>query len=381
MTGTRIMTATLLVAALLVQRVHAEDFCGDYARHALEQVQLMQSHPNCRVAPVLRWSPNFQGQYNGCRIAPKAFLEHEESERTKWLTACGAITPPVVSTGPADANAVLSALLATPAGDIDAAQIPVGLVMCDAGSCEQGNSGTWIFSGTKGVARWPKGQIARLTILRLDATSLLIRREDDPSSVSPGYVAIYEGTRQGERIDGKIHAAWPGHFPNGKPPGAIDFQFFATIPHTTCAGDNTLDDPMEIAQTAARFRQKSAAFACFLIAARQGNAQAKGVVSVMYRDGIGADANPEQAFYWAQQGARQQDYNSQLLLSQMYEAGIGVPADAKQAAFWTAQAQKNPVVLQAQAQAEAQANMQKMAFMGMAAVVEALAQPDVIYVR
>jgi hypothetical protein len=382
--------AVLFIAfapALLQASARAQDFCADYAKHAIQQIQLMMSHPNCRVTPVMRWQPNFQTHYNGCRISPTALMKHEENEREKWLTACGAIAPAAVSNasgGPADANAALSALLATPADNVDTSAVPVGLVMCEAGGCEQGNTGTWILRGANGIARWPKGQVAKLTVLRFDATGILIRREDPPNSTSPGFVAVYEGTRQGDRIDGKVHSAWPGpgHFPNGKPPGTADYQFYATIPHTTCASvDNGLDEPVEIAQTAVKFKQQTAAFACFLIAARQGNPLAKGVVSVMYRDGIGTDPNAEQAFHWAQLGAQQQDYNSELTLSQMYETGIGTPPDADKAKYWQDRAQKNPVVLQAQAQAQAQANMQKMALMGMAALVEAMSTPDVIVLR
>lgn len=382
MSPTAPQAAGFLLSGLLVlcHAARAQDACSAYAKRAVEQYQLMVSHPNCRVAPGLRWAPSFQNHYNGCKVLPDALLRHEESERDKWLQACGAIVPPdpAAANSPKDAASALAQMMATPAEPVDPAQIPAGLVMCEAGQCEAGNQGTWIFRGTNGVATWPKGQKAKLTILRFDAKDILIRREDAPTSVSPGFVALYSGTRVGDRVDGKIESAWPGHFPNAKPPGVAVFQYYATIPQTTCAAGNELVDPMEVAQTAVRFRQQKSAFACYQIAANQNNAQSKGILALMYRDGIGTEPDKQQAFHWAELGANQQDYNSELMLAEMYENGVGTVADASKAQAWRERAQKNPVVLQAQAQAQAQANMQKMALMGMAALVEAMSRPDYV---
>src|SRR5262249_52118427 len=158
-----------------------------------------------------------------------------------------------------------------------------------------------------------------------------------------GLVAIYEGTLNGDRIDGKGRTAWPNHLPQGKPPGTGDFLFYATIPQTVCAPGDTLQDPMEVGQTAVQFRQKKSAFDCYLMAAHDKNAQAEGLVALMYRDGIGVDADPALAFHWAHAGAEADDYNSELVLAQMYEKGIGIQPDADLAAQWREKASRNPV--------------------------------------
>ena len=112
------MKRTFAVAALFTalaavdSQAKAQDFCTTYAKNAVEQVRLMMSHSGCHVAPVFRWTPSYQNQYNACRISPKVFLEHEQSARDTWLRSCGAIT----AAAPADA---------APAAPVAAPAVPV----------------------------------------------------------------------------------------------------------------------------------------------------------------------------------------------------------------------------------------------------------------
>jgi hypothetical protein len=267
--------------------------------------------------------------------------------------------------------------------------IPVGLEVCDGGCMNSdGNLGTWIFHGqTKGKAQWARGgQVATVTIERYDYQRIVIRREDLPTSSSPGFTAVYEGTIRNKRIEGTATGKWPGHFPEGKPPGTARYQWFATIPMTTCspAGTSNAQDAVEIGEKAARFRQPLSTFSCFLIAARMGDGQSKGIVGLMYRDGIGTTVNYDEAQRWLKAGAIQDDYNAQLGLAQMYEVGIGAAADPKQAQMWKQRADNNPAIIrqreQARQQAQQQQAAQQMMFMGLAAVVEAMTRPDVYVV-
>ena len=266
--------------------------------------------------------------------------------------------------------------------------IPVGLDVCEGGCLNSdGNLGTWIFHGQKaGKAQWSRGgQVATVTIQQYDASRILIKREDAPTSSSPGFTAIYQGTLRGNRIDGTAFATWPGHFPNGHPAGHVQYSWFATIPTTTCSPAGTsAQDAAEIGQKAVRFRQPLSAFGCFLIAAQKGDGQSKAIVGLMYRDGIGTAVNYDEAVRWLKAGAIQGDYNAQLGLAQVYEVGIGTKPDAKLAQMWKQRADTNPVIVaqrqQQQQQAQQQQAAQQMMFLGLAAVVEAMSRPDVYVV-
>jgi Sel1 repeat len=262
--------------------------------------------------------------------------------------------------------------------------IPVGLEVCD-GDCMKGdgNFGTWIFHGMKGGGRWAKGgQVANLTIERFDAGGVVIRREDLPNSSSPGFTAVYEGTIHDSRIEGTATAKWPGHFPKASPPGVARYSWYGTIPVTACDSSAALgaQEAFDAGGKAARFRQTASAFQCFLIAAQQGDGQAKGLVGLMYRDGIGTSVDYKEAFRWLKAGAIQGDYNAQVALEQMYEIGIGISEDPKMAQVWKEKAENNPVILQQRRQAQQQQAAQSMMFMGLAAVLEAATKPDVYVV-
>jgi hypothetical protein len=270
--------------------------------------------------------------------------------------------------------------------------IPVGLEVCDS-ECITKSSGvvqTWVFHGNKGDARWSvtgDQVMALLTIERFDADKIVIRREDRPNSPVAGFTARYEGTMHDGRIDGTVTAKWPGHFVDkDNPSGIITFPWYATVPITTCdpSAASANQDNFEIATKALRFRQLPSAFQCFLLAAQQGNGQAKALTGLMYRDGVGTAVNYTEAFKWLKAGAIQGDYNAELALSQMYELGTGTPPDAKQAKVWKDQAENNPVIVQQREQARQHAQQeqtnQTLMFMGLAAALEAFTRPDVVYV-
>jgi TPR repeat protein len=244
-----------------------------------------------------------------------------------------------------------------------------------------GNVGTWIFHGSSGKGTWPKnGAKSTLTIEQYDSGKILIRRENTPDSSAPDFTAIYEGTLHGRRVDGTVTAT------AGHPPRTFKYPWYATVPVTSCGSDGSTDaqDASETGQTALRFRQAPSALQCFLIAAKGGDGQAKALVGLMYRDGIGTASNIPEAFHWLQAGAIQDDYNAEVGLSQMYEAGIGTGADPEKARMWRERAQNNPVMIrqreQAHRQAEQQQAAEKMMFLGLAAAVEAMSQPDVYVV-
>jgi TPR repeat protein len=101
----------------------------------------------------------------------------------------------------------------------------------------------------------------------------------------------------------------------------------------------------------------------------------------MYRDGIGTKVNFAEAKVRFQQSAIQGDYNAELALSQMYDLGLGVPEDPAKAKEWAARAYNNPVKVGERQRAHQQENAEKMAFLGLSALVEAMAQPEVYVVR
>jgi len=255
--------------------------------------------------------------------------------------------------------------------------VPVGLDVCEGGCVlhSDGNVGTWIFHGTTGKGFWPKnGAKSTLTIEKFDTEGIRITRENTPDSTAPAFTAVYEGVLHGDRIEGTVIA--------GHPPKTIQYPWFATIPVTICDPSAHLDadDAFETGQTAVRFRQASSAFQCFLLAAIQGQGQAKALTGLMYRDGIGTATNYSEAFHWLQAGAIQDDYNAEVALSQMYETGVGIPMDQQKALAWKERAQNNPVMVRQRIQAQQQQATQQMMFLGLAAVLESLSQPEVYVV-
>jgi hypothetical protein len=378
-----VMTSALacsrpVLAVLAMLAMHAgvwaasEEFCAQYAPRAVAQYQLMISRPQCRVPNGPRWQGNYNNHLNGCRAGPQSHLEDEIDARENHLIACGAVPPP-------PATAMAPAGLPEPAPvPIDPQGVPLGFQECDGNQCDHGGGGIWIFHGQSGEARWPDGAIAKLTIERFDAGGVVIRRIDTTNSGSPGFTALYTGTARNGRYEGRVDAYWPGHFPKGKPPGMVHYTWFATVPQTACDAKAGLSAPeaLETGQTAVRFRRAADGFGCFGIAA----GQAKSLLGIMYRDGIGTEVNYPEAFRWLEAGAIQGEYNAQVALSQMYDVGIGTRPDPKMAQTWKEQAYNNPVMVRQRQQAKQQEQAQQLMFMGFAAVLDAMTRPDVVVV-
>jgi hypothetical protein len=105
-----------LVAALLVaagQPAEAADQatknrCTAYAQHAVQQYQLMKSHPQCVTnSDPLTWQDNYDNHYNGCLLLPASMAKMAEQGRDNHLQACGALsdaTPPPASSAPSAAS-------------------------------------------------------------------------------------------------------------------------------------------------------------------------------------------------------------------------------------------------------------------------------------
>jgi hypothetical protein len=74
---------------------------------------------------------------------------------------------------------------------------------------------TWVFTGNKGHGQWSDGSIADLSVGHSDGDAIIIIRNDSASSPTHGQRAIYQGTLQGNRIDGVVLRTWPGHLNNG----------------------------------------------------------------------------------------------------------------------------------------------------------------------
>jgi hypothetical protein len=82
-----------------------KDRCARYAQRAVQQYQLMMSHPQCQVKPDLRWQDNVDNHYNGCLMVPEFLRKSEESARDDHLTACGGLADAAPAPAPASAPA------------------------------------------------------------------------------------------------------------------------------------------------------------------------------------------------------------------------------------------------------------------------------------
>ncbi len=279
-----------------------------------------------------------------------------------------------------DADAPAAAAIPTCSEGISNLPSPSALEVCD-GSCvlkNDRNLGAWLFHGSKGSGAWQQGGKAELTIEEWSNGTVKIEREDLPSSTTAGLSAVYQGVVCGGTVKGTVVFRWPGHF-NDK-----DFSapWTATIPITSCDGveDDTLA-LMDIAKTAVRFRQPPSAFKCLSRAAELGDRDARTAIGLMYRDGIGTKVSYPDAIRYLKQSAIQEDYNAQLALSQIYDIGLGVPADASQAKQWQARAYNNPVAVANRQNLQNAKEMREMTFLGLSALVEAMATPSVYVVH
>ena len=66
--------------------------CARYAQRAVQQYQLMISHPQCQAnTDPLNWQDNYDNHYNGCLIFPESMIRFADAARDNHLHACGAL--------------------------------------------------------------------------------------------------------------------------------------------------------------------------------------------------------------------------------------------------------------------------------------------------
>jgi len=87
-----IATTSVILALTAVDSVSAAsvEACENYAQRAVQQYDIMNSRPKCRLATDGRWQPNYQNHYGWCRTAPSAWLRSEQKARDDHLKSCGA---------------------------------------------------------------------------------------------------------------------------------------------------------------------------------------------------------------------------------------------------------------------------------------------------
>lgn len=100
----------------------------------------------------------------------------------------------------------------------------------------------------------------------------------------------------------------------------------------------------------------------------------------MYRDGIGTQVSYPDALRMFKQSAIQSDYNAQRALAQMYDIGLvdGHP-DLPEAKHWEEVAYNNPVAKAERDRRAAEGRTQEFMFLGLSALVEAMAGPRVVF--
>lgn len=89
--GSTTVFASLCAAALCSTNAQAADpgFCRDYARAALNQVQIALSTPACRPGlSGTRWSADYRLHFDWCLGAAYAAAQAERGARTAYIRAC-----------------------------------------------------------------------------------------------------------------------------------------------------------------------------------------------------------------------------------------------------------------------------------------------------
>jgi hypothetical protein len=103
-----------------------QDVCAAYAKRAVQQYQLMKSHPGCdQHLDALSWRDDYSYHYNGCMTFGKIATTLSDQGRDGHLRACGAITDSGDS-GTASATAPGSAATTSTAGAPAAAAAATG---------------------------------------------------------------------------------------------------------------------------------------------------------------------------------------------------------------------------------------------------------------
>ena len=98
-----------------------QDVCAAYAKRAVQQYQLMKSHPGCdQHLDALSWRDDYAYHYNGCMTFGKVATTLSEQGRDGHLRACGAVTDSA-DAGGAPAGGTANAGATSPAGTAAAA--------------------------------------------------------------------------------------------------------------------------------------------------------------------------------------------------------------------------------------------------------------------
>lgn len=118
---------------------------------------------------------------------------------------------------------------------------------CMGEQCTTGGkvSGTWKFSGILGEGNWSNGAEAKIVVERFDEGGVDIRRIDLPDSSSFGQTAVYTGTLQGDRIEGKVVWSWNGHWNDEHPVGHWSATIERAVPSPTAEAIPIPDALME----------------------------------------------------------------------------------------------------------------------------------------
>ena len=214
--------------------------------------------------------------------------------------------------------------------------VPAHLLECEL---DQYCDGLWSFNGTSGKAVWPRNPavLADLTVESFSPDNIVIRRIDNAGSVT----ALYKGRLNGNRISGTVEA-------HAGDKSAI-FNWTAIIPATSCTRSDGLkldtQESADVGQTALRFNLVPAALDCYLIAAKNGDANAQDMVAALYYQGGNSPIKQdyEQAFYWVSKSAAQGDYAGEMALGKMYQYGRGPGVDPVKAQYWFNQAAATPM--------------------------------------
>lgn len=205
--------------------------------------------------------------------------------------------------------------------------IPAHILECEL---NQYCDGLWSFDGSSGKAVWPRNPkvLAGLTVESFGPDRIVIRREDS----SHAFSAVYTGKLDGNRITGTVvaHA--------GDKTASANWS--AIVPATSCIRSDGLkldtQEAADVGKIALRFNVLPAALDCYLIAAKNGDADAQNMVAALYYQGGNSPIKQDysQAFYWLNKSAQQEDYAGEWSLGKMYQSGKGTEVDPVKAQYW-----------------------------------------------
>ncbi len=214
--------------------------------------------------------------------------------------------------------------------------MPQKLYQCEAGQC-----GTWVFNGATGEGRWPNsGAIANLTVEKFDLDGIIIHRRDVRGN-TPGLTALYTGKIVGNQIKGEVTWTWAGF--GGRSPHTVwgatvqaPTDYSILDPSLPCKSYVMSSEEALYRGTEAMNANRYDAGICWMrIAADKGNAEAEGVLSVVYYKGYHVIRNIREATKYAQEGAAAGNAHAEGTLWRMYEDGT-FPRDSAKASYWEA---------------------------------------------